>query len=59
MVELFGPQGLQRAETRQPSERECLLRQAAELRELAARGMKPKAHIRKAEELEALAILSV
>jgi hypothetical protein len=37
------------------SERESLLRNAAQLRELAARGMKPRAFIRQAEMLEARA----
>ena len=36
----------------QPSNTEYLLRQAAELRALAARGMKPRAYLRKAEALE-------
>lgn len=34
------------------SEREVLLRQARELRQLAARGMKPRAYLKRAEELE-------
>ncbi len=49
--ELF-PNGLPAPTTPQPSRRDTLLRQAAELRDLAARGMKPRAHIRQAEELE-------
>lgn len=36
----------------QPSKTEYLLRQAAELRSLASRGMKPRAYLRKAEALE-------
>lgn len=51
---LFGA-GLQKAPVPQPTEREALLRQAADLRALAARGVKPRAHIRKAQELEAKA----
>lgn len=39
----------------QPSERERLLRQATELRELAARGMHKRSYLKKALELEALA----
>lgn len=38
---------------RQPSEAERMLRQAANLRELAARGMRPRAFIKQAEALEA------
>jgi hypothetical protein len=52
--ELFGA-GLETPKTVQPSEREALLRQAAELRELADRGMSPKKYRRRAEELEAKA----
>lgn len=51
---LFGD-GLRQAPVQQPSAREALLRQAADLRQLAAHGVKPRAHIRKAEELEAKA----
>lgn len=51
-LELFGPNGLARPRAEQPTESESLLRQAAELRELAARGMHPRSYIRKAEELE-------
>ena len=39
----------------QPSKRESLLRHAAFLRGLAARGMRPRAHVKEAERLEALA----
>lgn len=56
--ELFGPEGLQPAPVPQPSEREALLRQAGELRELAARGMKPRAYLRRAIALEARAAKS-
>lgn len=38
----------------QPTESERLLAQAARLRELAARGMKPRAYIKEAERLESL-----
>lgn len=53
-LELFGPEGLQQAPTPQPSERERDLRQAAQLRELAGRGMKPRAYLKEAQRLEAL-----
>jgi hypothetical protein len=49
---LFGD-GLKPAPLAQPSRREVLLRQAAELRDLAARGMKPRAYAKRAAELEA------
>lgn len=39
----------------QPTEREYLLRQASQLREVAARGMKPRAYLKRALELEAQA----
>ena len=52
-LELFGPDGLQRATTPQPSKRERLLAQAAELRELADRGMSPRKHRKEATRLEA------
>ena len=39
----------------QPTEKERLLRQAAILRRLAERGMKPRAYKKEAERLEALA----
>lgn len=51
-LELFGPNGLQRDKPIQPSEAEALLRQAAELRQLASGGMKPRAYVKKAIELE-------
>lgn len=54
-VSLFGQAGLQATPVAQPSEATTMLRQAAELRELAARGMKPKAYLRRANELEAKA----
>ena len=54
-IEIFGESGLQKGGEFQPSERKCLLRQAAQLRELAIRGMKPKAYLKKALELEQLA----
>jgi hypothetical protein len=53
--DLFGPQGLQQAPVPQPAEAEALMRQAQQLRELAARGMKTKAYMKKAAELEAQA----
>jgi hypothetical protein len=49
--ELF-PGGLAPPSCPQPSNAEYLLRQAAELRALAARGMKPRAYLRKAKALE-------
>ena len=42
---------------KQPTKKERLLRQATELRELASRGMKPRAYAKKADELEAQAAL--
>ena len=53
-VALFGEKGLQPTDPQQ-SKREQLLQQASELRELAARGMKPRAHLKRAEDLEAMA----
>lgn len=55
-LELFGPDGLQQPPVPQPSKRDALLRQAAELRALAAAGMKPRAYLLKAEELERQAV---
>lgn len=49
---LFGPNGLQRPDAKQETERGRLLRQAQEFRALALRGMKPKAYLKKAQELE-------
>lgn len=54
-IALFGPAGLQKPEPRQPDEKERLLQEAANLRELAARGMKPRAFIKQAKNLERLA----
>lgn len=51
---LFG-EGLERAGPIIRPEKEALMQQAKELRELAERGMKPRAYKKKAEELEALA----
>ena len=48
----FREKGLEPPKIKQPGEKERLLRQAKELRELAARGMKPRAYKKKAEELE-------
>jgi hypothetical protein len=47
-----------RGSVAQPSARTALVRHAAELRALAARGMKPRAYVKRAEELEALAQLN-
>ena len=49
--ELF-PDGLAPPSCPQPTKAESLLHQAAELRSLAARGMKPRAYLRRAEALE-------
>lgn len=56
-VKLFGPGGLKKEPVKQSSEKESLLRQAKELRDLAARGMRPKAYQKKASELEQKASL--
>ncbi len=53
--ELFGKKGLQIEGPKQPTEAESLNRQAAQLRDLASRGMKPRAYAKKADELEAKA----
>jgi hypothetical protein len=50
---LFGEGGLQRARPPQPSRKDCLLREAANLRDLAARGMKVRAFTKEANRLEA------
>lgn len=53
---LFGPGGLQRPGLpTQPTERECLLREAAQCRDHAARGMRPRANVKQAEWCEARA----
>ena len=39
----------------QPSEKECLLQQAARLEQLAGRGMKPRAYRKEAQRLRKLA----
>ena len=52
---LFGPGGLQRPTCPQPTEAECLLREAAQCRNLAARGMRPRAFIKQAIACEARA----
>ena len=49
---LFGPEGLQRPVTTQPSKAVKLRRWAAELRALANRGMRPRAYYAKADQLE-------
>jgi hypothetical protein len=51
-IELFGKNGLTAPVVAQPSPIETLRRQARELRELAARGMRPRAYSLKATELE-------
>ena len=52
--ELFGD-GLSGPIVKQEPEKERLLRRAAELRHLAAGGMKPRAYLKEALRLEALA----
>ena len=52
--ELFGD-GLPFPTCKQPSKAERLLREAATLRDLADRGMRPRAHRKEADKLEALA----
>lgn len=54
-VDIFGTEGLQPPQCTQPTERESYLRQAAQLRDLAARGMSVRKYTREAERLEALA----
>jgi hypothetical protein len=56
-VALFGEHGLQRMECPQEAERDNLLRRAKQLRGLADRGMKPRAYLKGAQKLEALANL--
>jgi hypothetical protein len=52
-VALFGPNGLQRPGLpHQPSKAESLRREAARCRDLAARGMRPRAFIKQAERCE-------
>ena len=51
---LFG-NGLKPIPTPQPSLEDTYLRQAAELRLLASKGMKPRAHLKEARRLEQLA----
>lgn len=52
-VALFGEGGYQKPSPPQPTKKERLLQQAARLRDLAARGMRPRAFIRDAQALEA------
>lgn len=60
-LDIFGPEGAAaffegiRIKTAQPSERDYLLCKAAEFRELASRGIRPRKHMREAARLEALA----
>jgi len=51
-VALFGKHGWHPALPEQPSPATALRRQAAELRDLAARGMKPRAYAKRAAELD-------
>lgn len=50
-VALFGEGGLQLSEPKQPTEAERLEREADTLERLAKGGMKPRAYLKKAEEL--------
>lgn len=50
---LFGPNGLPWPSCQQPTKAESLRRSAAMLRDLADRGMKPRAYAKEAERLEA------
>lgn len=52
-VALFGEGGLQRSPPVQPSEREKLVREAKNLREIIARGMNARKFIKRAEWCEA------
>jgi len=52
---LFGEGGLAPPHASQGDPIEVLLRRAKELRDLAARGMRPRAHVKEAERLEAQA----
>ncbi len=52
---LFGEGGLAGPTVKQPTEKEHLLRKATELRDLASRGMRPRAFVKEAARLEALA----
>lgn len=54
-VSLFGQDGLQIAGPEQETEKARLLRQAATLRDLAARGMSPRKYMKEAAALEAKA----
>lgn len=49
------PDGIPAPRCPQPTERERLLREAQDLRTLAARGMHPRSYVKRAEELEARA----
>jgi hypothetical protein len=50
---LFGKEGIGPRLPIQPTKIESLLKKATDLRELAARGMKPRAYLKEAEKLEA------
>ena len=54
-VALFGPEGLRGPLCKSEPEKDRLIRQAEELRALAARGMHPRKYIKEAKRLEALA----
>jgi len=54
---IFGPGGMKAPQVKQPTEQEALRQQAGELRDLASRGMKPRAYKKKADELEARAAM--
>lgn len=51
-VALFGENGLPEPSCKQPSQKEYLLQRASMLREMAARGLKPRALVKEAARLE-------
>lgn len=54
-LELFGKRGLDFPRAKQESDKENMIRRAKELRELSSRGLKPRAYLKEAIRLEALA----
>ena len=52
---LWGEEGLQAPTCPQPTEYERLMREAANLRDLASRGMHPRSFVKQAEKLESQA----
>ena len=53
--DLLFPEGFPVPVLTETNDRDVLLRNAKQLRELASRGMRPRAHVKEAERLEALA----